>query len=399
LQWRRAYQLYPDVPQASAATFCDMREEQMSILETGTGATLASDAAGNLYVPDLFNNRILRYNSPFTTDQIADAVWGQDDFAGITCNRGASYGSTTDNRSLCLAPPPGRGEDKAGVALDPAGNLWVTDKENNRVLRFPFQAGSGQIAKGADLVLGQTNFRSRFSGTGLDQMDHPEGIRVTGSYTVYVADRLNNRILVFTPPFTNGMSAHHAFAAGLNLPMSLEFDATGLWISDASEHITHYTNEVPDHTIDVHANGNGIGVDRDGNVLFASSGYGQDVRRFISPTYTLDAEFLDSDGTFNQTGPFGFSSGKGLEITADQLIYGDGQRVLFWNNPEQLHNYQPAAGVIGRPDFYSREMWAPIYERLRAHNGYLWALNNGEGSAGRHPRLYVAAHFRHAGPR
>jgi hypothetical protein len=70
-----------------------------------------------------------------------------------------------------------------------------------------------------------------------------------------------------------------------------------------------------------------------------------------------------------------------LEITADQLIYGDGQRILFWNNPEQLHNYQPAAGVIGRPDFYSRKMWAPIYERLRAHNGYLWALNNGEGSA------------------
>ncbi|CAG0927137.1 hypothetical protein TFLX_00379 [Thermoflexales bacterium] len=374
-----AYQLYPDVPQASAATFCDMREEQLSILETGTGATLASDAAGNLYVPDLFNNRILRYNSPFTTDQIADEVWGQDDFAGITCNRGAGYGSLTDNRSLCLAPPPGRGEDKAGVALDPAGNLWVTDNQNHRVLRFPFNAGSGQLAKEADLVLGQANFRSRSSGSGLHQMNYPEGIRVTGSYTVYVADRVNHRLLVFTPPFTNGMSAHHALTTGLNLPMSLEFDATGLWISDASGHITHYTNEVPDRTISVHANGNGIGVDRDGNVLFASSGPVQSVQRFISPTYTLDAEFLDSNGLFNQTGPFGFSSGKGLELTADQLIYGDSQRILFWNHPETLHDYQPADGVIGQPDFHSRGRWQPIYERLRAHNGYLWALNSGAG--------------------
>lgn len=235
------YQLYPDVPMASAATLCSIREEQMSILETGTGATMMGDSVGNLYVPDVMNNRVLRYNSPFTTDSIADEVWGQEDFFGITCNRGAGYGGQTDNKSLCLAPPPGTGEDKAAVALDSVGNLWIADNQNNRILRFPFDYALGKPAKEADLVLGQPDFQSSTAGAGLNQMNHPEGIRVASDNTVYVADRLNNRILVFKPPFSNGMSAHHTFGNSLNLPISLEFDASGLWISDASDKIVHYT--------------------------------------------------------------------------------------------------------------------------------------------------------------
>jgi sugar lactone lactonase YvrE len=376
------YQLYPDVPMASAATLCGIREEQMSILETGTGASMMADPAGNLYVPDVMNNRVLRYNNPFTTDQIADEVWGQDDFSGITCNRGAGYGSQADSKSLCLAPPPGTGEDKAAVALDAAGNLWVTDNKNHRVLRFPFDSVLGKPRKEADLVLGQPDFRSSTSGAGLNQMNHPEGIRVASDNTVYVADRINNRILVFIPPFSNGMSAHHTIGTALNLPMSLEFDASGIWVSDASDKIVHYTNGNPDHTIQAPTNGNGIGVDSDGNVLFATPGYGQDVRRYTPPSYTQDAEFLDSDGTFNLTGSSGFSSGKGIEIANGQLIYADARRILFWNNAWDLHNNQPADGVIGQPDFNTRPLWGPIFERLRAKDGYLWALNSGDaGSA------------------
>jgi hypothetical protein len=376
------YQLYPDVPMASAATLCGIREEQMSILETGTGGTMMGDSAGNLYVPDVMNNRILRYDSPFTTDGIADEVWGQEDFFGITCNRGASYGGRTDNKSLCLAPPPGTGEDKAGVALDSVGNLWVADNQNNRILRFPFDSALGKPTKEADLVLGQPDFQSSTAGAGLNQMNYPEGIRVAGDNTVYVADRLNDRILVFKPPFSNGMSAHHTFGNSLNLPMSLEFDASGLWISDASDKIVHYTNEIPDHTIYLSTNGNSIGIDSDGNVLFATPGYGQDVRRYVAPSYTLDAEFLDSEGTFNLTGPFGLTGGKGIEIAAGQLIYADARRILFWNNPWNLHNFQPADGVVGQPDFETRPLWGPIYERMRAKDGFLWVLNSGDaGSA------------------
>lgn len=37
------------------------------------------------------NHRVLNYNSPFTTDTIADEVWGQADFFGNLCNRVTNY--------------------------------------------------------------------------------------------------------------------------------------------------------------------------------------------------------------------------------------------------------------------------------------------------------------------
>src|SRR6185369_8776620 len=101
-----AYQGYPDPAYATASSLCTMREEQTSPTEGGSCVTMATDAQGNLYVPDFFNNRILRYDSPFTTDGVADYVWGQADLTGVHCNRGRTFaffgGSDTDASSLCL---------------------------------------------------------------------------------------------------------------------------------------------------------------------------------------------------------------------------------------------------------------------------------------------------------
>ena len=78
---------------ASASTLCSTLDSQVSVEERLGFANLAVDAAGNLYVPDLNNNRVLLYNSPYTTDTVADGVWGQADFTGSQCNRGAGYGA------------------------------------------------------------------------------------------------------------------------------------------------------------------------------------------------------------------------------------------------------------------------------------------------------------------
>lgn len=111
------FQSYPQRPRASATTLCSMPEDQISLVEGGSFANLAVDPAGNLYVPDFFNHRVLRYTSPFTTDTIADRVWGQADFSGNECNRGRGVGFP-DAESLCLGSPFHEGF-VGGVAIDP----------------------------------------------------------------------------------------------------------------------------------------------------------------------------------------------------------------------------------------------------------------------------------------
>ena len=54
----------------------------MSPTEGGSCATMDTDSQGNLYVPDFFNNRILRYDSPFTTRRRRGLRLGAGRFLG-----------------------------------------------------------------------------------------------------------------------------------------------------------------------------------------------------------------------------------------------------------------------------------------------------------------------------
>ncbi|MFN8446064.1 MAG: NHL repeat-containing protein [Caldilineaceae bacterium] len=100
-----------------------------STLNYPVGLTL--DGNGTLYVADSDNHRVLRYDAPLTTDQIADLVFGQ----------GGSFVKNQANR------PQRSGLDKSGggrlslyqptaVALNAAGDLFITDTGNNRLLNI-----------------------------------------------------------------------------------------------------------------------------------------------------------------------------------------------------------------------------------------------------------------------
>jgi hypothetical protein len=177
------------------------------------------DGEGNVYVPDTYNNRVLRYNAPLSPDKtggkgdaVADRVWGQDTMTSNGRNRGSNYGppDSPDDHSLWISygSPYFDHVTSRGVSVDPDGYVWVADTFNSRVLRFP--PNSSQ----ADLVLGQPDFTS--SGCvpdgPLDRLCTPTLARVhptTGE--LYVLDEFPApffvRMLVFTPPFTNGMAA------------------------------------------------------------------------------------------------------------------------------------------------------------------------------------------------
>jgi len=379
-----SYQTYPDVPMATSITLCGLREEQMSISEGGSGATMVTDQNGNLYIPDFFNNRVLRYDDPFNTDTAADYVWGQFDFSGITCNHGAGIVGPTDSRSLCLAPPPGIGDLRAGVALDSDGNLWVADNENNRVLRFPNDTTTGLPAKEADLVLGQPDFTTNRGGSGENGMFKPASIAIDPSNTVYVADSLNNRVLLFYPPFSNGMTASLVISAQNMIPTGLAIDLNGaLWVNEeGNRRITRYQNQVLDLEISVGYSLGGLGVDEDGNLYATDSGTVQEVSRYSLPSYLRTGTILkeQEDGIFNFPGPRGFWDVSGIEIAGGQLIASDGSRIVFWNNPWEITNFQSADGFIGVPDFHYHEKWGPRFRSMRADDqGRLWVTHTDGG--------------------
>ena len=186
---------------------------------------LATDSRDNLYVPDIDNNRILKFTDPFNTDQAADEVWGQPDFTSRQAHCGQP-GFPLDNQSFCTEAGSslnGRDDQIFGTAvfIDAGDNLWVADTGNHRVLRFPNL--DGVISKTADLVLGQPDFTSRNYAVCWDsaeinrsKMWKPLAILVQPvSGEVYVLDGQEpgktNRILVFTPPFASGMPASREF--------------------------------------------------------------------------------------------------------------------------------------------------------------------------------------------
>ncbi len=155
-------------------------------------ADVAVDGSGNLYVADTGNNRVLEYLTPFgisspVAGQSASQVWGQNgSFTTVGCNFG---NATISGLSMC---------SPAGLTVDTAGNLYVSDTDNMRVLEF----NSGDTV--ADRVFGQggifTTQSCNLAGVNANSLCTPRGLATDSSGDLFVADHDNSRVLEFNQP-------------------------------------------------------------------------------------------------------------------------------------------------------------------------------------------------------
>ena len=146
-------------------------------LSQPTGVAL--DASGDLYVADIFNNRVLFYPNNSTT---ATRVYGQNgSFTSNSANNGGVSANSLNN--------------PMALTLDSSGDLYVIDRSNNRLLFYPF--GSTTATK----VYGQagsfTSATANSGGISANSLSQPFSVALDPSGNVYVTDFANNRVLEY----------------------------------------------------------------------------------------------------------------------------------------------------------------------------------------------------------
>ncbi|MDE1846025.1 MAG: PGF-pre-PGF domain-containing protein [Candidatus Micrarchaeota archaeon] len=142
------------------------------------------DPSGNLWVTDAANNRVLKYPTPFVSNEGATVSIGQGSFttnAGLLTQNGLIF--------------------PKGVNFDPSGNLWVTDFGNNRVLEYdtPFTSNEG-----ANIIIGQTSYTVNTALATNNGLSGPSSISFDNANNLWVVDSNNNRVLEFLSPFSTG---------------------------------------------------------------------------------------------------------------------------------------------------------------------------------------------------
>lgn len=287
---------------------------------------------GNLYVADFGDNRVLRFPSPFANPSRIepDAVYGQASSTGTA----AGLSSTTMN-------------GPRAVACDAAGDLWVADSGNNRVLRFAAATLNSSAPVAADTVIGQTDFTSGSANQGslsvsASGLSTPAGLAFDAQGNLYVADFSNMRVVRFPTPL--GPSSQNPVANGVWGPSNLTTRGVAQPVSGVSM-----------------SGPLGISVDSDGNLYVANP---TDNRVLVFPTTTAagaTSSNVYGQASFTQNAPNAgvapLASGSSLATPADVKIDLSGNAVVVDSGNNRVLEFpsgsKTAARVWGQTDFTS----------------------------------------------
>jgi sugar lactone lactonase YvrE len=179
---------------------------------------LAFDAAGNLFIADTDDNKILEV----TVDGILSVVagTGQQGFGG---DGGPATSAELDS--------------PLGVAVDAKGNVYIADTHNNRIR----EVSSGVITTIAGT--GKPGFSGDGGAAAAAQLDDPAAVAVDSKFNVYIADENNNRVReivggTISTVAGNGQQTYSgddglAVKAGLDSPNGVVVDSSfNIYIAD-----------------------------------------------------------------------------------------------------------------------------------------------------------------------
>jgi sugar lactone lactonase YvrE len=192
---------------------------------------VALDSSGDLYVSDYFNNRVLYFPAGSTT---ATRVYGQGgSFTTNTANNGGVSANSLNSPQ--------------GLVVDSSSNLYVSDAGNNRILYFP--AGSTTATRVYGQSGSFTTNTANSGGVAATTLDYPMGLALDSAGNLYVADNTNNRMLYFSAgsttatrvygqggSFTTNVTNNGGISTtSLSHPTGVSVDSSGyIYVTDAS---------------------------------------------------------------------------------------------------------------------------------------------------------------------
>lgn len=228
----------------------------------------------------------------------------------------------------------------SGLAIDSANNkIYVSCQTTHRVLRFDLNAvvASADPLVRAEAVLGQPHFNSTSSGLGPAKMNMPGALAIDKANRLWVADRLNRRILRFDQPWAAGSGADANSVLG-QVDLNTANPATNTAL-------------------------NGLAADHLGN-LYVSDGFNHSVYRYNNaalkgPGSVPDMVFGQPNLSSKSAGlsasamtqPWGLAVYNNSSATTLFVADKKNNRVLRFDNAHAATSGVAASGVLGQPDF------------------------------------------------
>ena len=327
------------------------------------------DSSGDLYISDTVNNRIRMVTLPGSVDSIINTI------AGNGTQGYGGDGSPATSTGAEFSNP-------AGIAFDSGGNLYIADYGNNVIRVVNTNGIISTVAGENDLGAG---FSGDLGLAISAQLSGPSGVAVDPAGNIYIADPDNSEVRVVcatqTPIACKGVAAgdintfagnfvHGADYGGdggpatssyLNNPVALLLDAAGnLYISDSGNNAIRmvtpsgiittfagdgtgnagYSGDKGPATKALLSDPKGLAMDSYGNLYIAD--HDNSVIRRVDPAGTITT--IAGNHTFGYGGDGGLATSAALNFPSGVAAYG-GTLYIADNGNNLIRALTPPAQV------------------------------------------------------
>ena len=194
--------------------------------------------------------KAIAYKSSMSDSAVSSAVYTILIIKTVAGTAGVGAGSSGDGGPATSA----KLNDPVGVAIDPAGNIYIADAQNSRIRKVDHTTGNISTFAGSGLTLGDGGLATSA------KLSNPYNVAIDSAGNIYIADELNQRIRkvdtsgiisTIAGTGTGGYSGDGGLAtsAQLNNPSGVVFDTAGnLYIADSANYcirkIDHTTGNI-----------------------------------------------------------------------------------------------------------------------------------------------------------